>query len=381
MDKIVILGPIQQQAEALSTQYSPVRVIFNDAIFVRNRDEMVSSDRIHYEKYTALNGKQEFKSLRKLLREISPDIIYTNGFRHLGMVSVIVREPGFLPQKPIVLVTSHNSWAWAKPAKRFMMALLCRLFADGVFTLATFQEQWLRKLGVPGYKLRTIPNAVDTERFTPFGSRDFFLRSYPEKPGTPVIVNVANINQAKGQDILIKAIDTVKREVKDVRLFLAGHQSPDSPYNQLVQDLIAQYGLEKNVFIMGNVEHVEVPALLRSCDLSVIASWSEVCPFILLESLAVGKATVSTTVGGIPDIIKDGSNGLLVDPGDVEGFGRCILSILTNPSFKKSIEKNARESAQSQFSFQAIGKRHREFIESLQELRRARNPFLAKNRA
>jgi hypothetical protein len=59
MHKIAILGPLQQQAEALSTQFKPLYVLFNDKMYVRNRDEMISTDVIKYKKYSALNAKQE----------------------------------------------------------------------------------------------------------------------------------------------------------------------------------------------------------------------------------------------------------------------------------------------------------------------------------
>jgi glycosyltransferase involved in cell wall biosynthesis len=365
MYKIAILGALKEQADALSTQFRPLYVLFKDEPYLSGKAEMISSDIVIYKKYNALNVKQEILILRRLIKDISPDAIYTNGFHYLWMVGLLIREPGFLPRKPIILATSHNSRAWQKAAKRFMMALSWRIFADGIFPLATFQENWLKELGISPLKMRTIPNAVDIMQFTPTGPRDFFADIFPENHNFPIVVDIATLCQAKGQDVLIKAISLVKKEINGVRLALMGNYSPNSPYVRYLKDLIAEFGLETNVFVLGNIDHRQIPWVIRSADISVISSWNEVCPFILLESLSVGKVTISTTVGGIPDIIRNECNGLLVHPGDVEGFADCILRIVNNPALKMSIEKQARISAVENYSYDVIGREHKDFLASI----------------
>src|SRR4030042_5631187 len=365
MPRVAILGALKQQADALSTQFRPVYVLFKDEYFISDKDEMVSSDSVKYNKYSALNVKQEIIILRKLLKEISPDVIYANGFRYLWMVGLLVREPGLLPSKPIILVTSHNSWAWQRASKRFMMTFYSRIFADGVFTLATFQENWLRRLGISPLKIRTIPNPVDINQFAPIGTRDYFIDLFPGNTNFPIIVNVATINQSKGQNILIKSISLVKKDIGSVRLVLIGNYSPRSSYYRYLKNLISGLDLEENVFILGNVDHGQIPRVLRSSDISAISSWNEACPFILLESLSVGKVTISTAVGGIPDIIKDEFNGFLVHPGDIKGFADCILKVIHSLSIKMSVEKQARISAIENYSYDVIGREHKDFLTSI----------------
>ena len=367
MCKIVVLGQAQQLAEALGTQFGHVTVLINDNAFIRNKDEMISNERVTYKKYAAKNVIQEILILRNLLNNMSPDVIYINGFRHLWIVGFLVREPGLLPRKPILLVTSHNSWAWQKASKRYMMALLCKLFADGIFPLASFQENWLIKLGISPLRMRMIPNAVDINQFSPEGTRDFFIDISPENTNPPIIVNVANIHQTKGQDVLIKAICLVKKEICNIRLVLIGNNSPNSPYDKYLNELIAEFDLETNVVILGNIDHIQIPRVLRSSDIVTISSWNEVCPNILLESFSVGKVAISTAVGGIPDIINNEINGFLVDPGHVEGFADCIFKVLNNPSLKISIEKKARISAIDNFSYDVIGREHKDFLTSINQ--------------
>jgi len=365
MNKIAILGPLKQQAESLKTQFNNIFVLFNDQSYIRNKYEMITSDRIIYKAYSAHSLRQEIKHLHKLLKEISPDVIYANGFAQLWMVGLLIREPGLLPRRPITLVTSRNSWAWQNSSKRFAIALSCHLIPDGIFTLANFQENWLRKFGVSYSKIRTIPNAVDVEQFTPVGLTDYFAEIFSENENYPVIVNVANISKLKGQDVLIKCINEVKKKENNVRLVLIGKQYPGSKYDRFLKSLIAKYHLENNVYILGNIDHRKVPMVLRSAHISAISSWNEVCPNVLLESLSVGKVTISSRVGGIPDIIRNGANGFLINPGDIKGFADCILDVANNPSLKMSIEKEARISAIANFSYDVIGREHKNFLTSL----------------
>jgi glycosyltransferase involved in cell wall biosynthesis len=367
MCKIVILGPLQQQVEALGTQYRQVYDLYNDEVFVRNKNEMISSDRVIYRKYSAINARQEIVNLQKLLKEISPDVVYANGFRELWIVGFLKHIPGLLPKKPVVLVTSHNSLAWQKASKRLMIALSCYLFADGIFALATFQENWLRKYGISPRKIKKIPNAVDIEEFSPTGPSNCFADIFQEVENYPIIVNIANVERLKGQDLLIRSVNQIKKEINTVRLVFIGEQGYDLQHEQLLKKLIAEYGLEKNVFFLGNVDHNLIPGFIRSADLTVISSWNEVCPFTLLESLSVGRVTISTAVGGIPEIIKDKINGFLVNPGDVQGFVDCILNISNDPSLRMSIEKKARLTAIENYSYSIIGKEHKDFITSIMQ--------------
>ena len=370
MFKIAILGPLQQQASALSTQFSPLYVLYDDRIDVRYRDEMNSSGTVVYKKYSESDAGKELFVLRELLREVAPTVIYANGFRHLWMVGLMIREPGLFPKRPIILVTSHNSWSWQNAFKRIAMGLSCHLLADGIVTLGSFQERWLRKLGLSRLRMRTIPNAVNVDQFAPAGPADYFAGIFTEKTNFPVLVNIANINKSKGQDVLIRSVSLVKKQIESVRLVLLGSYSANLPYASYLRGLIAELGLDKNVFLLGKVDHGQIPWALRSSDISIISSWSEACPFILLESLAVGKVTISTAVGGIPDIIKDGYNGFLVDPGDSNAMADDILKVSRDASLRMSIEERARTAAIDKYSFDVIGSENKDFLLSIMRRRK-----------
>jgi glycosyltransferase involved in cell wall biosynthesis len=240
------------------------------------------------------------------------------------------------------------------------MAFLLSMFADGIFTLAQYQEKWLRKMGISPQRIKTISNAVDVEQFSP--NVDKVLLNPPD---SPILINVATITPRKCQETLIRAIKLVKKDFPRARLLFTGNQFSDKSYGNFLESIINEHGVGQNVNFIGKIEHDQIPQLLSTSDISLLSSLSEVCPFSVIESLATGLVTIATSVGGVPDLIDDRSNGFLVKPKDVNGFADIIIKVLKNPTLKQAIEKNARDSALNNFSYQVVGKKHKDFLLSI----------------
>lgn len=367
--EIVVLGTFQQQAEALRSQFSSVAVLFNKARFVRNAHEMNTSSKVDYIPYYATSSITEYFEIRKALKKLKPSFIYVNGFRQLLPISLMLSNPFDFKRKPIILATSHNPMVWESAYKRKLMAFLFDKLTDGVFTIASFQETWLRKLGLRQGKISTIHNPVDTKQFSceinsgVNQNKEFIFH------GTPILVTVANLLPRKGQDVVIRAIMKLTKEFPDIHLVLTGEDITGGAYKQKLIELVESEGLQKHVSFIGDVSHERVPSLLASVDISVLSSFNEVCPYIILESLACGRATIATTVGGNPDLIKDRFNGMLVPPGNEEALASAIRDLCLNSELKKNIEINARRTAEENFSIDVIGKKHRIFLEMIESKR------------
>ncbi len=360
MIKIAILDTLQQQAEALGTQFPPVYAFYNEKSWNTNIKEMNSNDHVIYRSYRASGIKQETVELLRLIKETMPDVIYINGLRLLLVMGLFIRISHLFSDRPVVIATSHNSTAWKRPLKRRLITVLLNSMADGILSLARFQEQWLIKYGVSPRKIRTIPNPVDIDQFSPEISE-----SHDFSHGSPVLINVGELNPLKNQETLIKAVSLLKMEFPNIRLILTGGRVPNPEYSKFIENLIADCQVRENVNIVGYHVHRQVPQLLNSADISLVSSLSEACPFIVLESLAASKVTIATSVGGIPDLITSGFNGFLIEPGNANGFADCICKVLNDSPLRISIEENARKTAEANFSYQAVGVKHKEFIFSL----------------
>jgi glycosyltransferase involved in cell wall biosynthesis len=360
MLNICVISNIQQQAEALGTQFQPIHVLYNDKAFTRNLSEMRSYERIIYRTYSAVSLKQEIFEIRRMIHQILPDAIYVNSFPHLLIAGINNKISHSFSKKPVILATSHTPQSWENASKRLIMAFLLSMFADGIFTLAQYQEKWLRKMGISPQRIKTISNAVDVEQFSP--NVDKVLLNPPD---SPILINVATITPRKCQETLIRAIKLVKKDFPRVRLLFTGNQFSDKSYGNFLESIINEHGVGQNVNFIGKIEHDQIPQLLSTSDISLLSSLSEVCPFSVIESLATGLVTIATSVGGVPDLIDDRSNGFLVKPKDVNGFADIIIKVLKNPALKQAIEKNARDSALNNFSYQVVGKKHKDFLLSI----------------
>src|SRR5205823_5713868 len=103
----------------------------------------------------------------------------------------------------------------------------------------------------------------------------------------------------------------------------------DGPLRPELEALARQLGIETRVRFLG-IRH-DVPDLLQAADVFVLTSVSEAASLTLLEALAAGRPAVVTAVGGNPEIVRDGREGLLVGRGDVRGVAEAVLKILDDP--------------------------------------------------
>ena len=172
-------------------------------------------------------------------------------------------------------------------------------------------------LGAPlGSKGCVIYNGIKAEDFgkvRPFAS----LRPY--------VLGIGRHVTQKGFDVLLRAMARVFRQTAwPGDLVLAGH----GPEHARLQALAAELGIAGRVVFPGKMERANVPALFAGCELFVLPSRHEPLGIVNLEAMAAGKPVVATRVGGVPEIVTEGTNGLLVAPESPEEMGEAIFKLL-----------------------------------------------------
>lgn len=357
--KVVMIGTFQQQAEALSTQFSNVFVLYNESNPPRNILEMLKSTSLNLIPYTAGTFLKEIKSWYLIINRIEPDVIYANGFRQLIILSGVFRIFRFRKQAPLILATSHNFFAWNTTYKRYAIAAICSVFADGIFLLAKYQEVWLKKNVWNKNNIRYIPNAVDVNQFSPL------ILEKESDSEVLRIVTIADYNPNKGQDVLIRAVQNLVQKNINVEVLLVGKDITQGKYLNDLRQLIRQMGLEQKINLYGPVTHEDIPGIINSADIAILPSWGEVCSYFIQEAMACEKLVVASSVGGNLDLIEDGITGLLFPPGDVLALEGVILIGYNDKSLRKKIALNARKYMFDKFCFSAIGIQHMAFIDYL----------------
>ena len=173
-------------------------------------------------------------------------------------------------------------------------------------------------------KVVVIPNGVDTARFNPQVSGDSVREKFGLGKSRVVLFvgALTNWHAYKGVDILIRAFKKVCETRSDAKLLIAGEGNLSNQYYALADEL----GISSNVIFAGKVEESELPQFYAASDFTVLPSKdsSEGFGLVLMESMATGKAIIGSRVGGVLEVVRDGYNGILVEPNDVDELARAM---------------------------------------------------------
>jgi glycosyltransferase involved in cell wall biosynthesis len=131
---------------------------------------------------------------------------------------------------------------------------------------------------------------------------------------------------------LLMAMSAVLTRVPTAKLVFAGDGDIEG-----ARRLAAEFGVSASVTFLGFVRGGRKTWELQRASVLCLPSYNEGVPVALLEGISNGIPVVTTPVGGIPDLIRSGENGLLVTPGDIDGLSRAIVRLLTDPPFSASI--------------------------------------------
>ena len=196
----------------------------------------------------------------------------------------------------------------------------------------------LRREGVRADKVTVVPNGLDLSAFSPARSGS---------PRRRVIV-VANLRPEKGYDVLIDAAALVLARYPDARFDCVG----SGPELSRLQAQLAARGVAHAFDWLGRRE--DVPTLLASADIFVLPSRSESMPNSVLEAMAAGLPVVASAVGGIPEVVNDGDNGVLCPAGDVKALANQLCRVMADAAFADRLAANAHRDAHARYSFERM---------------------------
>ena len=217
-----------------------------------------------------------------------------------------------------------------------------------------FKEKLIRKYNVIGSDVHVITSGVKTNIFKPMdmGEKEKIRRDLGLKNDDIVMGFVAtHISHSKGADSLMGAFEMLEKEHSNVKLLLIG------------DDMI---GIHENASIIycGLVKREKLPNYYNAMDIFVFPSRSEGAPKVVMEACACGIPVISTNVGGIPELIKEGKTGFTVDPGDVCGIADCCRLLIEDEKLSRVMGRKAREYAVEKFDFDYLVEKTTEVIKS-----------------
>ena len=203
------------------------------------------------------------------------------------------------------------------------------------------KELAIKHLNIEPERVSLVYNGVDTKLF-----RSPRKNEVEKKYSRPTVVYVGRMVSKKGVHVLIKAMPEVLRVFPETRfLFVGGGNVP------LYKEIIGKMGIpKKNFSFLGHVGYFERSKILREATVFVNASFFENCSLSILEAMSCSSAVVASDVGGNPEIIESGKNGLLTPVFNFRKLAKSIISLLKDENFNKEIGREARRTVERRFS-------------------------------
>lgn len=218
--------------------------------------------------------------------------------------------------------------------------------ASFVFCTSDFCKDELLKLVEPGQrdKFEVIRLGVDPLVLTP-SSRAIEHTLSPGRLAVKILCT-ARLVRSKGQMVLLQASKLLLDRGHKFHLTLVGA----GPELSWLQSFVAQNRLGERVFFTSAFPHPQALSTLRRADLFVLPSLAEGLPVELVEAMSLGLPCVSTTAGGVPELIRNGIDGLLVPPGDTTALAAALEALLLNPNLGKNLGASARQRVIAQYN-------------------------------
>lgn len=242
----------------------------------------------------------------------------------------------FSHKKIVLLGTSHNSYAWLNETNVRRMAKLINLTTDYYIALASFVYNKLIAYGIPSHRIILLPNTVEYQNWS-------LKKDYSIKDNVLKIVYVAYLYDGKRQSFIVDVIrELISKSNYNIIVDCYGDLK-DSNYVNSIKEKINNYSLENNINLRGPIENSELKAILDSYDIYFCPTKMEMSPVNILEAQAAGLPVVATNVGGIPDLVQDGVNGLLFEVDNINDACEKLLLLIRNQTLREKLGKTGRE--------------------------------------
>lgn len=272
-----------------------------------------------------------------------------------------------LKKERIQIVHTHSSidsWVVGLASRWYGKVLILRTRHVATAIRATFPYRYLchclittgeniRRIFIDKYKLAedkvvSIPTGVDLRLFSPDVSGEKVRQQLGLGKEIPLLGHVGIFRGKKGHRYFLEACRSIKEEIPQARFLIVG----EGPIEKHIREWIKELSLEREVILTGFRE--DINEVLASLDILVMSSVDEGVPQVISQALAVGKRVVASSIGGIPELIKDGVTGLLVPPADPRAITQACLRLLRDKSLSSCLGQAGRKLVEEKFSLEAM---------------------------
>jgi len=225
---------------------------------------------------------------------------------------------------------------------------------EKLIVLSNNTKHSVMELGIPPQKIEVIPPSVDSSFFKQNNSHSLFRNNYGISHHTKLVLFVGNFSLTKGIDLLLEAVANILPYDTSVKLVLAldpSHRNFSFELQSLKKKIVL-LGISQNIIILDIVSDMRDVMVSSDVIVAPFRSTAGITdyPMPILEAMAIGRAVIASSVGGIPEVIEHGKTGYLVPPGNVDALRSAITKLLEDMDLRNRIATAASTHASQKFS-------------------------------
>jgi glycosyltransferase involved in cell wall biosynthesis len=284
--------------------------------------------------------------MMKALRAIKPDVIHTHlaGLRYALLAGIFCN--GVQKIHTVHNMASHETSAILKHVHRFAFRWL------GWLPVALSEKVQKSIRDVYGVDAPTVFNGIKVNRSLLNQTKQELRKICEVSQGSFTVISIGRLCEQKNHCLLIDAFHLLSERKVGCSLLIVGEDTTDGSYRRILEAKMNDLPecTRKNIHFLGSRK--DIPELLMASDIFTLSSDWEGVPLTLLEAMGYGIPVVCTSVGGVPDVITHGLDGLLVPKGDVASLANAFSEISTNSPLAAKLVCNAQEKFNSFFSIE-----------------------------
>ncbi len=257
---------------------------------------------------------------------------------------------------------------------RFIFARAARKFASRIVTVSEFAREALIATGIRSSAVRTIHNGIPVERYANC-ERGILRRELGAALDEPIVGLIGRFNPWKGQRFFLELARKWTTENRPGHFVLVGQAfNEDQSYETELRAFIQTHQLEKRVSVLPFRE--KIAELLCGLDVLVHASLKPE-PFgrVLIEAMAAGVPVLAARAGGVPEILTEGNDGLLAEPGNIEAYAAQLEQLLRDRDLRQRLVENAAKKVKSRFTIERVQDDFARLFKELPSLRNDEGPM------
>ncbi len=289
--------------------------------------------------------------LARRIRRFRPQIVHT----WLFTANTFGRAAAALCRVPCIIGSERAAEKWKSLRHRLADRRLARCSAAIITNAEATRRYCIEHSGLPAEKITVVYNGIDVAAFDRVSERG---------PAAPLpatermmIGTVARLEEQKGLPFLLRAFAALQRP--DIGLWIIG----DGSRRRDLEAQAAELGLAPQSIFLGS--RTDVPALLHQLDIFALPSLWEGMPNAVMEAMAAAKPVVATAVDGTPELVVDGTTGILVPPSDADGLRNALEQLLRDPDQRRRLGQAGRARIASEFTDERMVARMESLYEDL----------------